>query len=143
MAALYRERNPTRPAADVPAAALRKKCRLRDFPPSAPRQNRASGKKRVERFDSLARSFVLESIRKALCGISQEMPQRGARNPPYTPEYAENPPSTGMTMPVTKLAAALFSRNISAPTSSSGLPKRSMGVAARIFPVRGVGVPSS
>ena len=37
------------------------------------------------------------------------------------PEYAENPPSTATTMPVTKRAAALASQ-MAAPTNSSGAP---------------------
>ena len=42
-----------------------------------------------------------------------------------------------------KEAASLFSRNKTAPTSSSASPKRPIGVAARILPVRAVGVPSA
>ena len=42
-----------------------------------------------------------------------------------------------------KDAAALFSRNRTAPASSSASPKRPIGVAARILPVRAVGVPSA
>ena len=42
-----------------------------------------------------------------------------------------------------KDAASLLSRKSTAPESSSALPKRPMGVAARILPVRGVGLPSS
>ena len=41
-----------------------------------------------------------------------------------------------------KLAARSLTRNSSAPSSSSLRPKRPMGVAARIFCVRAVGVPS-
>lgn len=49
----------------------------------------------------------------------------------------------GMHTPVMKLAASLFKRNSTAPASSFSLsPNRPMGVAAKIFPVRGVGVPS-
>ena len=49
----------------------------------------------------------------------------------------------GMHTPVIKLAASLFSRKSTAPASSFSVsPKRPMGVAARIFPVRGVGLPS-
>ena len=58
-------------------------------------------------------------------------------------EYAENPPSIGKTTPVMKEAASLSSRNKTAPTSSSASPKRPIGVAARILPVRAVGVPSA
>ena len=43
-----------------------------------------------------------------------------------------------------KLAASLFSRNSTAPASSVSLsPNLPIGVAARIFPVRAVGVPSA
>ena len=49
----------------------------------------------------------------------------------------------GMTTPVMKEAALLFKRNSSAPSSSSLSPKRPIGVAARILPVRAVGVPSA
>ena len=50
----------------------------------------------------------------------------------------------GRQIPVMKPAASLFSRNSRAPTRSFSLsPKRPMGVAARIFSVRAVGVPSS
>ena len=61
----------------------------------------------------------------------------------YTPEYAEKPPSTGRTTPVINPAASLFKRNNKLPINSSDSPKRPIGVAARILPVRGVGVPSS
>jgi len=61
----------------------------------------------------------------------------------YTPEYAEKPPSTGRTTPVINPAASLFRRNKRLPINSSDSPKRPIGVAARILPVRGVGVPSS
>ena len=65
--------------------------------------------------------------------------------PPFrdqTPEYAENPPSTGITVPVTKPEAAGSARNLRAPRSSVASPKRPIGVAARILPVLAVGVPS-
>ena len=42
-----------------------------------------------------------------------------------------------------KPAASLFKRNISAPFSSPGLPKRPMGVAASTLAVLAAGVPSS
>ena len=61
----------------------------------------------------------------------------------YTPLYAENPPSTGITTPFTKLDASLCTRNKSVPISSSALPNLSIGVAPRILPVLAVGVPSS
>ena len=48
-----------------------------------------------------------------------------------------------MTTPVTKDAASLLSRNSNAPSNSSACPKRPIGVAARIFFVRAVGVPSA
>ena len=52
---------------------------------------------------------------------------------PQTPEYAENPPSTDITVPVTKDAATGSTRNFSAPRSSDDSPKRPIGVASRIF----------
>ena len=61
---------------------------------------------------------------------------------PYTPEYAEKPPSMGRTTPVIKLAASLLIRKRSPPSSSHDSPNLPMGVAARILPVRAVGVPS-
>ena len=48
----------------------------------------------------------------------------------YTPEKQENPPSTGITVHVTKLEASL-SRKCSAPCSSFASPKRRKGVFAR------------
>ena len=47
-----------------------------------------------------------------------------------------------MQAPLTNPDASSDIRKSSAPTSSSGWPKRPMGVAARIFPVRAVGDPS-
>ena len=61
----------------------------------------------------------------------------------YTPEYAEKPPSTGNTTPVIKPAASLLSENSILPSSSFASPNLPIGVAANIFPVLGVGVPSA
>src|SRR5258706_2806433 len=47
----------------------------------------------------------------------------------YTPLKAENPPSTGITTPVTKAAAGEIN-HIVAPIRSSGVPKRFIGVGA-------------
>ena len=44
---------------------------------------------------------------------------------------------------MTKLETSSSRRNLTAPISSFDSPKRPIGVAARIFPVLGVGVPSS
>ena len=49
----------------------------------------------------------------------------------------------GKTTPVIKPAASLLSRNKSPPSSSSLSPNLPIGVAAKIFPVLAVGVPSS
>ena len=49
----------------------------------------------------------------------------------------------GRTTPVIKLAAFSLSRKSTAPSSSLLSPNRPIGVAARILPVRAVGVPSS
>lgn len=46
---------------------------------------------------------------------------------PQTPPNTEKPPSTGMTVPVTKEAASLQSQR-TAPVSSSGSPRRPIGV---------------
>src|SRR5262249_9481549 len=54
----------------------------------------------------------------------------------FTPE-ARNPPSTAMHCPVMKLAAS-EARRMAAPTNSSALPKRSMGVRMRNSWPRGV-----
>ena len=54
-----------------------------------------------------------------------------ARRHAYTPEKTENPPSMGTTAPVTKRLASLSSQS-SAPSSSSGSPKRPMGVLSMI-----------
>jgi hypothetical protein len=45
----------------------------------------------------------------------------------YTPLNAENPPSTGITVPVTKADAGLINHN-NVPIKSSGLPNRPIGV---------------
>lgn len=45
----------------------------------------------------------------------------------HTPLNAENPPSIGITTPVTKEAAGEMSHNV-APSRSSGVPKRFIGV---------------
>ena len=53
------------------------------------------------------------------------------------------PPSTGNTIPLTKLAVSSLARKSAAPISSSGLPKRPIGVPAIIFLARSVYVPSA
>ena len=63
--------------------------------------------------------------------------------PPQTPEYAAKPPSTGITVPLTKPEALASHRYSSVPIRSDGSPNRFIGVWARILSVRGVGLPSA
>ena len=57
--------------------------------------------------------------------------------------YAEKPPSTGITVPVTNPLALSSASHIRVPIRSEISPNFFMGVAARILPVLAVGVPSS
>lgn len=57
--------------------------------------------------------------------------------------WDRNPPSTRMSMPVTKLAALGLARKTAAPISSWDSPKRAIGVWPRICWARGVGEPSA
>src|SRR3989344_3909491 len=56
---------------------------------------------------------------------------------------AKNPPSTGISMPVTKPLACGLARKTVAPASSSGSPKRPIGVCRKIASARAPGAPSS
>src|SRR4051812_9013701 len=53
------------------------------------------------------------------------------------------PPSTRISVPVTKLLALVLARNTAAPINSPDSPKRPIGVWPRIDLVRSVGEPSS
>src|SRR5690606_25358904 len=59
----------------------------------------------------------------------------------HTPEYALNPPSTGIMVPVTNVDASLQSHCM-APKRSFGSPKRAMGVCSMIWLPLGVRLPS-
>lgn len=60
----------------------------------------------------------------------------------YTPEYAENPPSTGMTTPFTNPEARESTKYKSVPINSSGVPNFSIEVVLIILCERGVNSPS-
>src|SRR5690606_10011475 len=66
--------------------------------------------------------------------------RRGLREH-HTPPKAEYPPSTGITVPVTKRLASEANHR-SVPTRSSGSPKRPIGVWAMIWRPRSVRSPS-
>ena len=65
-----------------------------------------------------------------------------SRRDAYTPEYAAKPQSMGSTTPVMAEAALSSVRKNTPPSSSSESTKRPIGVPARIFALRAVGVPS-
>lgn len=56
---------------------------------------------------------------------------------------AKNPPSTTISVPVTKLLALRLARKTAAPVNSSAAPNRFIGVWPQIASVRAVGEPSS
>ncbi len=60
----------------------------------------------------------------------------------HTPQKAENPPSTGTTIPFTKAAASEIS-HIIVPIKSCGTPKRPIGVCSITETPRGVRLPVS
>ena len=87
----------------------------------------------VQLFRRLSKiGFVLRIVAdgEALCTDDHE---NSSQKSDYTPEYAEKPPSTGIVMPVTKPDASLSMRKRSVPSSSSGSPKRPIGVCEMIL----------
>src|SRR5215211_7250068 len=85
---------------------------------------------------------VRESVTKSVHTVSVPVRDSVIKSVSYTPLNAENPPSMGITVPVTNAEAGETSQN-TAPNKSSGFPKRFIGVCAKIDWPREVKLPSS